>query len=177
MEIELTLYLKKLDYDDEDIEYMVNELLPIAKKYIGWEDKRRDNRFIVKFHDIIYDKGFNNEDETMNQLFDDFCQETYEWVKDEMANKKCYEKDILTTYSIGHYQGLKLERAGVHSITEENIYDVVASVFNEFCGEYDISDKLRQHIETVNILQELEDTYKNWWGEYVRDYKECINGE
>lgn len=175
MDIELSVYLKSLDYDDDEIEYMVEDVLPVAKKYIGWEDRRRDKRFIVKFPDIIYDKGFNGEDKTMDSLFEDFCSETYEWVKEEMSNRKCYLNNIATRYNIGNYSGLVLEREGIHDITNDNILEVVRKVFDQ--SSYDADETLRQHIETVNILQELEDTYKDWWGEYIRNYKEELYGE
>lgn len=174
MDIELEIYLKSKGYDQDDIEIMVEEILPVAKANIGWKDNRKDSRYIVKFPDIVYDDGFNLDDATMNDLFSDFCHDTAEWVDEELKVKNCDLDRVLTSYDIGHYRGLELTRQGVTEITEVNLFDVVESAYN--CFIYDAGDMLRQHIEVVNTLQELEDTYKDWWNEFMLDYKESLNG-
>ena len=55
-------------FEQEYDEYEVVDLMWIYRdiiKHIGFKDRRRDNRFVVKFHDIFYfePKEFENDEQ------------------------------------------------------------------------------------------------------------------
>ena len=65
------------NYDEDEIEEVLG-VYETVLKHIGFEDKRRDNRFIVKFHDIFYYTPDECEEIEMDRLFEEFCEMQYE---------------------------------------------------------------------------------------------------
>lgn len=158
MELETRILLsKRHNLEDSEVDEVMEDFFPVAMKYLGWKDERRDKRFIVKFHSIDWD--YYEPD-----LFSDFCDMTYDWVKEEMSNRNLFEKDVLAG-NCGHYQQFILR--DITEITKDTLADVLYIMFTD--GTY--PKKLEEHIQTVNILWDLEQGYVDWWLEYVKENK------
>ena len=145
------------NYDEEDIEYIMdiyNELV----KHIGFEDKRRDKRFIVKFHDVFYYTPEGMDEETFNTWFEDFCRWEYDYILDQAKEKNIDIDEMLTRMNVGHYQAFLVD---IPEITEENAVDLAMDVFDEM--EYNGCEYVKNYIEVVNMLQDLEDNYMEEW--------------
>lgn len=158
------------NYDEEDIEYIL-ETYEELEKHVGFEDKRRDSRYIVKFHDICYytpyDEG--NEQEFWN-LFDMFCEDQVEWLEEENKTEGIDEELMLTRYNCGHYPAFKVN---IPEITKENTIEKAMEIYDE--AGYRGPEYVKSYIFMVNNLQAMEDDYMNEWidflraGEYIKE--------
>lgn len=158
-------------YDEEEIEDVMkiyDELI----KHKGFEDNRRDSRFIVKFHDIFYylpDEYYKEHADEINCLFDDFCSQEYEFIMDE-ANIAGIDVDsMLTRHDIGHYQGFMVD---IPEITLDNSVELAMKIYDEYNykGEKYVGD----YIKLTKLLQDLEDNYMDYWFNFIDetvDYK------
>lgn len=153
------------NYYDEEVEEILN-IYEEVLKHVGFEDKRRDKRYVVKFHDICYytPKELEEDSDKFWSLFDLFCQDQIEWLEEENITEKVNKKTMLTTWYVGSYQAF---RVGIPEITEENAIDVAINVFNEV--EYDGCDYVKWYVFMVNNLQEMEDNYMDMWIQFLRD--------
>ena len=155
-------------FEQEYDEYEVVDLMWIYRdiiKHIGFKDRRRDNRFVVKFHDIFYfePKEFENDEakeNTYNALFEDFCCIEYESVMDF-----CKENDIdldrmLTRHDVGHYRAFELD---IDEITKENAIELAKKIYDEGLHAEYASD----YVKLVNELQDLEDNYMEYWLDFI----------
>lgn len=152
------------NYYDEEMEEILNiyeELL----KHVGFEDNRRDKRYIVKFHDICYytPKELEEDDDRFWNLFDAFCEDQVEWLKEENNVNHIDEEEMLTRWSVGHYQAFKVD---IPEITKENAIDIAMKVFDEV--DYDGVEYVKNYIIMVNNLQAMEDNYMEDWIEFLR---------
>lgn len=152
------------NYDEEDIEYIL-ETYEELEKHIGFEDKRRDKRYIVKFHDICYYTPYdeNNEQKFWN-LFDIFCEDQAEWLEEENKTEKIDEELMLTRWCVGHYPAFRVD---IPEITKENTIEKAMEIYDEV--GYRGQEYVKSYIFMVNNLQAMEDNYMDMWIEFLRD--------
>lgn len=153
------------DYDDEDIEYVMktyDELL----KHIGFEDNRRDARFIVKFYDIFYYMPDDyNKEEAFDVLFENFCLRMSNMVEELMyENDKLDESIMLSNIFVGHYQPFNVY---IPEITKENAIDIAMKIYNEI--GYRADEYVDNYVFMVELLQNLEDNYMEYWKEFLEE--------
>lgn len=151
------------NYDDTDVDYIMDTYKELVK-YIGFEDNRRDSRYIVKFHDIPYytPYGEDNDEEFWN-LFDMFCQDQYECLQDTWNEEDIDIDMMLTRMSVGHYQAFLVD---IPKIYETNAIDLAMEIYDEV--GYRGPEYVNSYVYMVNILQELEDDYMEYWVEFLR---------
>lgn len=151
-------------YDEEEIEEIMQDIIPELKKNIGFEDNRSDKRFIVKFPDVYYGVEVDeNEYEEFVNVFDDFCMQMADYVKEDMVETlDADENDICTNMRCGSYNTMKYI---IPEITEENILELVEAIFDEDLN----ANYIKKYIGTVKILKDLEDNYVKYWNAYIED--------
>lgn len=152
------------NYCECDIDYIL-ETYEELEKHIGFEDRRRDSRYVVKFHDICYyspDEEKISDAEFWN-LFDIFCDEQVEWVKEENETEGIDEELMLTHYNCGHYQTFRID---IPEITKENTIEKAMDIYDEV--GYRGPEYVKSYIFMVNNLQAMEDNYMENWIEFLR---------
>lgn len=153
------------NYDDEDVEYIMGIYNKLAK-HIGFEDKRIDKRYVVKFHDVfsyVPEKWKDYEDDLWS-VFDMFCREQIEYVEESIGEQGIDVGSVLTRYTVGSYQAFIVD---IPEITEENLADLAMNIYDElgYRGVRYIDD----YIYVTNLLQDLEDNYVEYWIEMLED--------
>lgn len=146
------------NYVDDDIPYIMDVYDELAK-HIGWEDNRRDPRFIVKFHDVIY---YTPDEIGYDSLFEMFCAETYDNVTDELAELGINTDKHLMFLALGHYRAFKIK---MPRIDRDNIVRLATDFYDEYNCE--AKDRVKEHLQIVDVLQNLEDTYFEQWCEFL----------
>ena len=152
------------NYDEEDTDYIL-KICEELEKNIGFEDNRRDIRFVVKFHDICYyspDEKIISDSEFWN-LFDIFCEEQIEWICKENEEEGIDGELMLSNYSCGHYQAFRVD---ISEITKENIIDKAMEIYDEV--GYRGAEYVKSYIFVVKNLQYMEDNYMEDWFEFLR---------
>lgn len=150
------------NYDEEEIEDII-EIYETAMKHVGFEDNRRDSRFIVKFHDIFYyiPKDMEDTDE-FNNLFDAFCSDMYENIISQADEKNIDIDEMLHPMYVGNYQAFVVD---IPEITNDNAIDVAMRVYDEF--NYEGKEYVENYIYLVDLLQDLEDNYMEYWFDFL----------
>ena len=162
-ELEARMLLEQ-EYNEEHIEDIM-DIYRDVMKHIGFEDKRRDKRFIVKFHDIFYYKPRDledDEDARFNDLFNEFCNERSKYIEEELREIGIDVDIMLTRYNVGHYRAFELY---IQTITQDNALDITKEIWGRFLEDSYASD----YIYVVDSLQDLEDNYMEYWIEFLRD--------
>lgn len=152
------------DYGEDGVDEIMSICESLAK-HIGFEDRRYDKRFIVKFHDIFYYMPNELEEEysnTMDALFDDFCNMEYEYIKEDLETNHVDTDYMLTKYDVGHYPAFVID---IPEITDENITALAMNIYDEYGWEG--INYVENYIHTVNLLQDLEDNYMDYWIEFL----------
>ena len=150
------------NYDEEEIEDVLDVYKELMKN-VGFEDNRRDNRYIVKFHDIFYYMPDEAESaEEVDGLFENFCYDQSEMIEDELKENNIDIDSMLTNYDVGHYRAFLVD---IPEITKENAVDLAMEIYDEF--NYKGKDYVKNYIYTVNLLQDLEDNYMEYWIEFL----------
>ena len=149
------------NYNEEDIEDVLN-VYDTVVKHIGFEDRRKDNRFIVKFHDIFYYTPDEYDENEFNSLFEGFCEAQYENVGDLLYEKHIDIDEMLHPMYVGNYQAFVVD---IPEITKENAAEVAMKVYDEF--PYEGKEYVENYICAVGILQDLEDNYMDYWIEWL----------
>lgn len=150
------------NYDEEEIEDII-EVYETVMKHVGFEDNRRDSRFIVKFHDIFYYAPKEIEDtDTFNSLFDAFCNDMYDVIMEEAHEKNIDIDEMLHPMYVGSYQAFVVD---IDEITNDNAIDVAMRVYDEF--NYDGKEYVENYIYLVDLLQDLEDNYMEYWFDFL----------
>ena len=168
-QLESKLILESQGYEEYQIEEILEDYLPSVLKHIGFVDNRMDTRFIVKFHDICY---FTNtpedmSEETFDSLFNIFCTDQCMWIDEIINENNISEKDIFTTYDVGHYRAF--EYIQEQPITTENALEVATNLY-----ELGVSPSYMDEYTTLaTALQNMEDTYMEMWIEFLNDQLEC----
>ena len=154
------------NYDEEEIEEIL-EVYETVMKHVGFKDNRRDSRFVVKFHDIFYYAPKEIEDTNLfNGLFDSFCNDMYDNIIEQYANEKKTDIDyMLHPMYVGHYQAFVVN---IEEITNDNAIDVAMRVYDEF--NYEGKEYVENYIYLVDLLQDLEDNYMEYWIDFITDY-------
>lgn len=153
------------NYDEEDIEYIL-DIYDDVMKHVGFKDERRDGRFIVKFHDIFwYTPDKIIETEKFSNLFNEFCNDQYRYIKDDADCENINIDRMLTRYNVGHYQKFLV---GMPEITSENAIELAMKIYDEV--PYEKEKYASDYVHIVNTLQDLEDNYVDYWIEYLTDY-------
>lgn len=151
------------NYDEEDTEYILETYEELCK-HIGFEDQRRDSRYVVKFHDICYYSPYDGDNEQLFwNLFDEFCNEQLEWMQEENEEEGIDEDLMLTRYNCGHYPAFKVD---IPEITEENTIELAMNIYDE--AGYRGPEYVKSYIFMVNNLQAMEDNYMENWIEFLR---------
>lgn len=155
------------NYVEEEIEDVMDVYKEVVK-HIGFEDRRNDSRFIVKFHDIIYYTEDIDSDE-FESLFDAFCRDQYEYVMDELKENNIDIDKLLTKYDVGHYRAFDIN---VSEITEENAAEIAMDFYNEYGYPEYVNEYVNDYVKAIEILQNLEDNYMYEWLEFleINDY-------
>lgn len=151
------------NYDEEDIEYILETYEELCK-HIGFEDRRKDSRYVVKFHDICYYSPYDgdNEQEFWN-LFDMLCDDQVEWMKEENATEGIDTDLMLTSYNCGHYPAFVVN---ISEITNENATELAMNIYDEV--GYRGAEYVKSYIFMVNNLQAMENNYMYEWIEFLR---------
>lgn len=146
----------------EDILKVYDELI----KNIGFKDNRMDSRYIVKFHDIFYlepeMKQDSEEYELYNDLFESFCYDQSEIIEEQLIENNIDIDEMLTRQSVGHYQAFIVY---IPEITKENATELAMQIYDEF--NYKGEEYVKNYIFTVNLLQDLEDNYPEYWIDFL----------
>lgn len=152
-------------YDEDDIDEII-EICKDVDKHVGFKDNRRDKRFIVKFPDIFYyipEEYARKHEHEIDYLFGDFCWEQQEWIKETLKSEGISVGDLLNQHSFcGHYQTFALD---IPEITEENVIQIAINIFDEF--DYYWNKYASNYVRTVDLLQDLEDNYMEYWFEFL----------
>ena len=154
------------NYEDSEIEEIMDVYEELTK-HIGWEDNRRDKRFIVKFHDIFYymdDEWEKEHERELEYLFEEFCEIQYDYVKGDLFDNGIDIDKLLTGRTVGHYEAFNVD---MPNITEENIVELAQEFYDEY--NYEGKECVKEQIYTVELLQELEDNYMEYWFELLGD--------
>ena len=175
-ELEIRAIAESKGYEEEDVEYIAdifNELM----KHKDFKDKRRDGRFIVKFHQIFWympdEKEMSDEERNAFEWrFEDFCEQQYNLVMLDIRDNAPMElKEMLTSYDVGHYPAFMVD---IPEINENNALDLAIQIYDEY--NWKGEDYVKSYIYAVNLLQDLEDNYMEYWLEYL-DGDETITKE
>ena len=172
-ELELKIYLQEeKEYDGCEVEEIMEDYLPKVRAHIGFYDKRRDTRFVVKFHDIFFFTETNGEEkdleyDDLSNLFEIFCNDMYE-TTENVINEECYltQIQLLSAHDVGHYSAF--EYIVENEITEENAIDVACEIYDEQLSPHYIDD----YVKVVNHLQDMEDNYMEYWIEFLEGFDE-----
>ncbi len=150
------------NYDEEELDEAL-DVYEIVLKHVGFEDKRSDNRFVVKFHDIFYYAPDETDDTgEFDNLFEEFCEDMYRYIEETAYEKNISIDDMLHPMYVGHYQTFVVD---IPEITKDNAIDVAMLVFNEFgCNG---RDYVENYIQLVNVMQDLEDNYMEYWFDFI----------
>lgn len=150
-------------YEEEDEEYILETYDELIKN-IGFEDNRRDKRYVVKFHDIGYYMPYEDENEVdFWNLFDLFCQDQIEWMDEENEMKDIDEEIMLTSWNTGHYPAFRVD---IEEITDENAVELAMKIYDEV--GYSGKEYVKNYIFMVNNLQAMEDNYMYLWFDFLR---------
>ena len=153
----------------EKIEYVMDTYEDVCK-HVGFEDKRRDKRFVVKFHDIFYYKPTSKRyrkryENIVDKYFERFCEDQYAWLDSE-----CYDADIdidrmLTRQTCGHYQAFVVD---IPEITQENAVQVAMDIYDGIIYGSESDRYASDYVRVVGMLQDMEDNYMEWWLDYIK---------
>ena len=161
-ELEARAFFEK-DYDEEEVEDLIDVYKEVVK-HIGFKDNRRDNRFVVKFHDIFYHTPqLNNEEqEIFDVLFEDFCNWQYESIMDDCKYNRIDIKSMLSNRMCGHYSTFLVE---IPEITEENAAEVTEKLYDEGVSY----DYVNDYVYVVESLEKMEKYYMEDWLNFIED--------
>lgn len=150
------------NYDEDEIDEVLS-VYETVLKHVGFEDRRRDNRFVVKFHDIFYyaPKEIEDTDE-FNGIFDSFCEDMYDYIAETADEKNIGIEDMLHPMYVGHYQAFIVD---IPEITKDNAIDVAMKVYDEF--SWNGKEYVENYIQLVNAMQDLEDNYMEYWFDFI----------
>lgn len=149
------------NHDEEDTEYIM-DIYKNVVKHIGFEDKRRDKRYIVKFHDIFYYMPDGVEEAAADNLFERFCEDQADCISDALEEKHIDIDEMLHPMCVGHYQAFTVD---IPEITKENAVEVAMLIYDEYGWRGDVY--VDNYVYTVNVLQDLEDNYMDYWIEFL----------
>lgn len=154
------------NYEEEEIEEILGVYETILK-HVGFKDERRDQRFIVKFHDIFYyvpEEYENDNRDEFNHLFEEFCEQQYSFIVEEANEKNIDIDEMLHPMCVGNYQPFIVD---IPEITMENAIDVAMKVYDEF--NWRGKEYVENYIYLVGLLKDLEDNYVKYWIEFLED--------
>lgn len=169
--LEVKAYFESANYDEDDIPEMINVYTHLIE-HVGFEDERKDKRFVVKFPDILYYKPelTHEEDEIYDSLFDTFCQDTYRTVHDTLKDNNFDYKDmacdVFKPFYVGHYRAFSVP---IDNITEDTAPRLAIDIFDEFYDGDRANAYIDAYIDSVNAMQALEDNYMDYWLEFLND--------
>lgn len=171
--LETKIYLEtKEEYDDCEIEEIMEDYLPRVRAHIGFCDERSDKRFVVKFHDILYFTKTEGDEKDMEQedlenLFEWFCKDMYDGTEC-VVNEECHGTmmTLMKQHNVGNYQAF--EYIVENEITEENAIDVACEIYDEGLSPYYIDD----YVKLVNHLKDMEDNYMKYWIEFLECFED-----
>lgn len=156
------------NYDEDEIEYVMDVYEDVCK-HIGFEDTRRDKRFVVKFHDIFYyeptSKRYRKRyEKVVDDYFEEFCADQYEWIEGQCHEESIYIDRMLTRQTCGHYQAFIVD---IPEITRENAAQVAMDIYDGLAYGDDSDHYASDYVRVVGMLQDMEDNYMDWWLDYI----------
>lgn len=157
-ELEACIVLENQGWDKDSVDDIMDAYRAYAR-HIGWQDKRRDKRSVVKFHDIFY---YTPEFPERDDIFNQFCEDTAFYVEQTVDDYTA----LTTRQTVGNYPALVLYTP---EITQDNILELAIHAYEEF--PYNTQQYIEDHITLVDAMQTLEDTYLDEWIDFLR-----ING-
>ena len=175
-ELEVRMLAEAKGYEEEDVDYIA-DIYKELMKHKDFKDNRRDKRFIVKFHNISWympdEKELSDEEqEAFEWRFEDFCEQQYHLVLLDIRDNAPMElREMLTSYDVGHYPAFMVD---IPEINEDNALDLAIQIYDEY--NWKGEDYVKSYIYAVNLLQDLEDNYMEYWFEYL-DGDETITKE
>lgn len=150
------------NYAEDEIDDII-DVYKTVMEHVGYEDKRYDNRFVVKFHDILYytPESIYDRDE-FNSLFDLFCNDMYDSIAEQADERNIDIDSMLHPMCVGSYQAFIVD---IPEITEENAIDLAMKLYDEF--DYEGGKYVENYIFITNALKDLEDNYMEYWIDFV----------
>lgn len=145
------------NYEEDEKEYIL-DIYEDVMKHVGFEDERRDKRFIVKFHDVYYYTPEEMETETFNTWFDDFCNWEYEYITESVKEQRIDLDRMLTRMDVGHYPAFVVD---IPEITDENAIELAMEIYEEV--PYEKEKYASDYVKVVELLRNLEDNYVDEW--------------
>lgn len=149
------------NYEEDEMEWLMNIYDTLAK-HVGWQDKRRDKRFVVKFHDIFYYLPEEYDNERIDALFEEFCNEQYEMLEDDAIERGVEIEALLTPYNVGHYQAFQVD---IPEIAEDNIVDLTMKLYDEYSWQG--GERAEDQIYVMETLKIMEDNYMEYWFDFL----------
>ena len=149
------------NYDECEIDDVL-DVYKNVMKHVGFKDERKDSRFIVKFHDIFYCTPDECEAAEIDALFEEFCEMQYEYVMDEINTVGIDLNKMFAQYDVGHYRAFDIN---IDEITEENAAEIAMQIYDEH--PYTADRYMDDRVYIVNLLQDLEDNYMEYWIEFL----------
>lgn len=153
------------NYDEADIEEIMNIYEKVIK-HVGFEDNRRDKRYIVKFHDIFYcmpEENSNAYTDRYEMVFNNFCYDMQDQLNETWRENNININLLLSNSFTGHYQAFMVD---IPEITDENAIEIAMRVYDEGYN-YTYQDYVSDYVFVVNTLQDLEDNYMEYWIDYL----------
>ena len=148
------------NYDEEEIEEVMDVYDALAK-HMGWEDTRRDKRYIVKFHDIFWympSEWEEEHQEEMDNLFEAFCEDQIDNIKEDFYVCGIDVDRLLTRQTVGHYQAFIVD---IPYINEDNIAELAMQFYDEY--NYEGGQCAEEQIYVMRTLKSLENNYMDYW--------------
>lgn len=149
------------NYDEEGVEEVMDVYDALAK-HMGWQDKRRDKRFVVKFHDIFYYLPEEYDNDKIDTLFEEFCNEQYEMLEDDAIERGVKIEALLTRQNVGHYQAFQVD---IPEITEDNIAELAMKFYDEY--NWQGGERAEDQIYLIDTLKIMEDNYMEYWFDFL----------
>lgn len=161
--------------DDPDVfELSVDDVMEVYDKlmeHLGFEDTRRDKRYVVKFHDIFYytPEEYINTDE-FEAVFETFCEVAHEDIAESLKEDNCKVKrvcdsDLLSNRYVGNYRPFMVD---IPEISIDNAAQLAMDLIEELSYPDVAAEYVEAYITIVTRMKEWEESYMEYWVDLLK---------